>query len=72
MHVFVRNGTVKGGVCPGKEAVFFEGATIEALLSHLALSPETVLVEKGGEIVPEQSILCEGDEVSILEIISGG
>jgi len=72
MRVFVRNGTVKGGAYPGKEAVFFEGSTIEALLSHLGITPDTVLVEKGGEIVPEQSVLCDGDEVCVLEIISGG
>ncbi len=72
MRVFVTNGTVKGGANPGTEEVFFEGNTIEELLSQLWISPDTVLVEKGGEIVPEQSVLSEGDQVCILEIISGG
>ncbi len=42
------------------------------LLRKLDLSPLSSLVVKNGEVVSEEDILKEGDEVRVINAISGG
>ena len=46
--------------------------SIVALLQRLELNRETVLVIRGGTLVPGDAILDDGDEVEIRPVISGG
>lgn len=48
------------------------GATPLDVLRALATSPETVLVARGGEIIPVDEPLREGDEVQITRVVTGG
>ncbi len=42
------------------------------LLKELGLSPLSSLVIKNGEVVTEEEILREGDEIRVVNAISGG
>ncbi|NPB06769.1 MAG: MoaD/ThiS family protein [Aquificae bacterium] len=42
------------------------------LLKRLGLSPLSALVIKNGEVVSEDELLREGDEVRVVNAISGG
>ena len=46
--------------------------SIVALLQRLELNRETVLVIRGGTLVPGDAMLDEADEVEIRPVISGG
>jgi sulfur carrier protein len=46
--------------------------SIVALLQRLELTRETVLVIRGGTLVPGDAILDDSDEVEIRPVISGG
>ncbi len=46
--------------------------SIVALLQRLELNRETVLVIRGGTLVPGDAMLDDGDEVEIRPVISGG
>ena len=72
MQVFVKRGTVRQNIPSNKEGFFFDGTTVNELLSHLNITPDTVIVERNGEVIPEQSLLSEGDELLLLDIITGG
>jgi sulfur carrier protein ThiS len=48
------------------------GATPETVLRELRVSPETVLVARGGTIVPVDELLADGDELHITRIVTGG
>ena len=51
----------------------FEGSmTIVALLQKLELNRESVLVIRGGTLVPGDALLEADDEVEIRPVISGG
>ena len=51
----------------------FEGPmTIVALLQKLELNRESVLVIRGGTLVPGDALLDADDEVEIRPVISGG
>jgi thiamine biosynthesis protein ThiS len=49
-----------------------KGQTIESLLKKLRINPQTVIVVKNGEVVPEQETLSVGDELKILSVKLGG
>ena len=46
--------------------------SIVALLQRLELNRESVLVIRGGTLVPGDAILADDDEVEIRPVISGG
>ncbi len=45
---------------------------VRALLAHLGIIPETVLVIRGGELLTPEEALDEADEVEIRPVVSGG
>ncbi len=57
----------------GKE-IEVEGERIKAkdLLKKLGLSPLSSLVVKNGEVISEEDYVEEGDEVRVVNAISGG
>lgn len=46
--------------------------SIVALLQRLELNRETVLVIRGGTLVPGDAMLDDADEIEIRPVISGG
>ncbi len=46
--------------------------SIVALLQRLELNRETVLVIRGGTLVPGDTMLDDADEIEIRPVISGG
>lgn len=46
--------------------------TINDLLNELELSSQTNVVKRNGEIAIEESVIGEGDEIQIIQIIYGG
>jgi len=57
----------------GKELEFPEKRMkVKELLKKLGLSPLSSLVVKNGEVVSEEETVEEGDEVRVINAISGG
>ncbi len=52
--------------------ISFTGTTVQELLTHLAINPETVLIVRKGEVITEQAVLQNKDTIEILSVISGG
>jgi sulfur carrier protein ThiS len=48
------------------------GRTLEEALRELGILPETVLAVKDGRIVPLSHRLAEGEELELVDVISGG
>ena len=46
--------------------------TIKDLLTEMELSPQTVVSKQNGELVIEDTIIEDGDEIQLLQIIYGG
>jgi sulfur carrier protein len=46
--------------------------TVDALLAHLDLVPESVLVIVGDTLVTHETRLADDDEIEIRPVISGG
>jgi thiamine biosynthesis protein ThiS len=56
-----------------KRAIMLKkGSPVRELLEKMRINPETVLVGRNGEIVPETESLREGDRIEIIRTISGG
>ncbi len=49
-----------------------ENFTIKNLLNELELSSQTIVAKQNGEITVEDSIINEGDEIQLIQIIYGG
>ena len=49
-----------------------ENFTIKDLLIELDLSSQTVVTKQNGEITVEDSIINDGDEIQLIQIIYGG
>jgi len=45
---------------------------VEKLLLQMCINPEDVLVLKNGRLITEDTILKDGDEIEIYEVISRG
>jgi thiamine biosynthesis protein ThiS len=63
------------GVCLGgktKSLSMPEKSSIEKLLESMGINPETVVVLRNGEIVPESERLSNKDRIEIIDIVSGG
>ena len=49
-----------------------ENYTIKDLLSELNLSSQTVVAKQNGELTIEDSVIDDGDEIQLVQIIYGG
>ncbi len=49
-----------------------EDYTIKDLLDELELSAQTMVSKQNGELVIEDSIINDGDEIQLVQIIYGG
>ena len=49
-----------------------ENFTIQDLLDELGLSAQTIVAKQNGELAVEESIINDGDEVKLIQIIYGG
>ena len=64
MKVLLRN--------PSREVEIAGPVRVHALLDRLELHRESVLVIRGGTLVPGDALLDDGDLVEIRPVISGG
>lgn len=49
-----------------------ERSTVRQLLETMKINPETVLVGRKKEIIPETTLLADKDSVELIRVISGG
>jgi sulfur carrier protein ThiS len=49
-----------------------EGLNIEEFLDQRSIEKEEVLVSKDGKIVSKNSVLEDGDEITVFDVIAGG
>lgn len=49
-----------------------ENYTIKDLLNDLDLSPQTIVSKQNGELVIEDTVIEDGDEIQLVQIIYGG
>ena len=49
-----------------------ENFTIKNLLDELELSAQTIVAKQNGELTIEDSIINDGDEINLVQIIYGG
>jgi sulfur carrier protein len=64
MKVLLRN--------PRREVEIAGPMTVERLLKHLELNPESVLVIQGDTLVTRDARLADSDTIEIRPVISGG
>lgn len=49
-----------------------ENYTIQDLLTELELSSQTIVAKQNGNLTTEESIIENGDEIQLVQIIYGG
>ena len=49
-----------------------EDYTIKDLLNEMELSPQTIVSKQNGELVIEDTVIEDGDEIQLVQIIYGG
>ena len=49
-----------------------ENFTINYLLGELGLSSQTVVAKRNGDLTIEESLINDGDEIHLVQIIYGG
>lgn len=49
-----------------------ENYTINDLLKELDLSAQTIVAKQNGELTLEESVINDGDEIKLVQIIYGG
>ena len=49
-----------------------ENYTVRDLLDELELSAQTVVAKQNGELTIEESVINDGDEINLVQIIYGG
>jgi len=49
-----------------------ESYTIQNLLDDLELSAQTVVAKQNGDLTIEESVINDGDEIQLVQIIYGG
>ena len=62
MHIVYRN----------KEWRLDREITVIQMLKYIKVLPESVLVVRNGQLIPEDQKLRLGDEVKIIAVVSGG
>jgi sulfur carrier protein ThiS len=55
-----------------KEYIVRHGLTIRSALLKLNIQPESVLPTRNGELISEEEIIMDGDEITLINVISGG
>ncbi len=60
----------------GKPVELPDGSTVTGLLSHLAVEPARVAIERNQDIIPRRTWavarLVEGDHIEIVTFVGGG
>jgi len=60
----------------GKPVELPDGSTVAALLSHLAMEPAKVAIERNQDVVPRrtwaEARLADGDHIEIVTFVGGG
>jgi len=56
----------------GKEWQFAGGITLRAAILKAGLKPEDILGLRQGKLIPDETILAEGDEIVLVTVVSGG
>lgn len=67
MNLIVRNERERSTL-----EISFNRKTVQELLQHLTINPETVLVVRNQQVITEKEILHEKDVLELLSVISGG
>lgn len=49
-----------------------DGYAINDLLKELNLSSQTIVAKQNGELVIEETVINDGDEIQLVQIIYGG
>ena len=49
-----------------------ENYTVQNLLDDLGLSAQTTVAKQNGELTIEESVIEDGDEINLVQIIYGG
>lgn len=57
---------------PRREAVVSGPKRVDQVLRELDILPETVLVIRGDELIPDDELVAEADTIEIRPVISGG
>lgn len=57
---------------PAREAVVKGPKKVEQVLRELDILPETVLVIRADELIPEDEIVADGETIEVRPVISGG
>jgi len=55
-----------------KRKVNKENYTIRNLLDELNLSSQTIVAKQNDELITEESVINDGDEIKLVQIIYGG
>ena len=55
-----------------KKEIPKENYTIKDLLDELELSAQTIVSKQNGELVIEDTVIDDGDEIQLVQIIYGG
>ena len=60
----------------GKPVELPDGSTVAGLLSHLAVEPARVAIERNQEVVPRRTWneagLADGDQIEVVTFVGGG
>ena len=64
--------TLKYKTIDEKRQIPDENYTIKDLLDDLELSPQTIVSKQNGELVIEDTLINDGDEIQLIQIIYGG
>lgn len=56
----------------GREVVIERAKRVSDLLSHLSITPGTVLVIRDGRLLTEDERLSQSDEIELRSVVSGG
>ncbi|MBC7258893.1 MAG: MoaD/ThiS family protein [Chloroflexi bacterium] len=56
----------------GKQYELKAGMTARDAILKLGLDPEAVLVLRNGKLVDDSAILEDGDEITLVAVVSGG
>jgi sulfur carrier protein len=57
---------------PSRETVVKGPKRVEQVLRELEILPDTVLVIRADELIPEDEVVADGETIEIRPVISGG
>lgn len=57
---------------PTRETVIKGPKKVEHVLRDLQILPDTVLVIRGDELIPDDEVVADGETIEIRPVISGG